>query len=172
MNKRIIFAILIALAIVAPAASQHFTIVDCDGIQVEYIGIQRGLERLCLLVHQTAGPAEEANMEVSKVVFYDLVDLYITLYLVLDRADLVDISMYQTVLDMIARYTRVTCELADTVDIRLIYDVDLRVDTGDGALLVDLHAGAISCPRGVFDMAVLYDHSWRTWDRLKEYTPE
>ena len=171
MHKRIIFAILIALAIAAPAASQYFTIVDCDGIQLEYIGTQTDLEPLCSVVREIAAVAEATNMELNKIVFYDLIDWYMTLHLVLDRTDFVDISMSPSVVSMTVGYSFFTCGLADTVDLTLIYDVDLRVDTGDNALLIDLAAGSITCPDGV-EQTELYDNSWRSWDRLKEYTPE
>ena len=170
MKKRIILAILIALAIAAPAASQNFTIVDCDGIQVEYIGYPFPLETFCSFISSVSSIPETADMEVSEIVFYQLEATVwrLTLHLVLDSVD--DFSLSMSLMDV--GYGIFVCETAETIDVTLIYDVDLRVDIGDSALLFDLAAGSYTCPDGDIDKTVLYDNSALSWDSLVEYTPE
>ena len=175
MHKRMIVVILIALTIATPAASQHFTIIDCDGIQVEHIGMATiALESLCSPVRQTAAVAEVANMELLKFISYNIEGYsYLTFHLVLDHTDDLDISTSTSL--MVAGNTYFICIMAAGFDVTLIYDVDLRVDTGDGALLFDLTAGSMTCPDGDIDHldhTLLYNHSRLSWHSLVEYTPE
>lgn len=175
MHKRMIAVILIALTIAAPAASQYFTIQDCDGIQTEHIGrTTLALESLCSPVRQTAAVAEVANMELLKFISYNIEGhSYLTFHLVLDHTDDLDISTSASL--MVAGNTYIICIMAAGFDVTLIYDVDLRVDTEDGALLFDLTAGSMTCPDGDidhFDHTVLYNHSALSWDSFVAYTPE
>lgn len=172
MHKRIILAILIALTIAAPAASQHFTIVDCDGIQVEYIRKDIGVsENLCPIIDTLRNIPERQDMEVSKVVFYDLADWHITLHLVAPGAD--DFSMSMSLMGV--GYGVYACGLAEIVDVTLFYDVDLHFadlrfrDSASALLIVDLAAGSYTCPDGDINHTVLYDHSawWSSNSILK-----
>ena len=160
MNKRIFFAIFIALTIAAPATSQNHIIQDCDGIPLEYIRGQFApdVDVLCGSVRFLARKEvpDMANMDLLKASFYDRgLDWFLTFQFALDYVSDADVLL--SLLTMRLLYEAVICEYVDAL--HLIYDVDLRVDAGNGAFLIDLATGKYTCLDGGIDHTVLYDHS-------------
>lgn len=147
---------LTATAIAVPATSQNHIIQDCDGIPLEYIRGQFApdVDVLCRGVSFFAGNGievpEMANMELLKASFYDRGrDWFLTLQFALDYVSDADVLL--SLLTMRVLYENTICDLGDAA--HLIYDVDLRVDSG--TFLIDLTTGQITCEHDV----VLYDHS-------------